>query len=258
MIENAIEENDKTQTESEIIQEIDNMEIKTQNYLELKKVSELTKGIEASIVDYETILKRSQETLYTVNLVKIGTFWRAYEFSAYLMYQYNASIGGILKMNPNHRYNKNGDDGTSIYIGFPTTSYKKYTKGLKICDVSDNCKLIDLKEILGDNINLDNYEEKVKEWKNGVKIKVNNEDNKDKWENKKDDDTSSVNAVKEKYNITNNAIYESQDKQLDLSKRMSLHDIIRKIMLYPVNEKSIIDNTNFIYELKMDISNITF
>ena len=251
-------ENNTYRNEAEIIQEIDNMEIKTQNYLELKKISELEKGVENSIIDYETILKRSQENLYTVNLIKIGNFWRAYEYSAYLMSLYNEAIGGGLKMNPNHRYNKKGDDGTCIYIGFPVTSYEKYTKNLKIHNISNKCKLIDLKELLEYKVNLDNYEEKSKEWKDGIEFRTNNDDNKNKWTDKKNEEETSVKVVKEKYNSINNTIYKNEDKQLDLNRRMSLTDIIRKIMLYPVNERSIIDNTKFIYELKNDIANNTF
>ncbi len=70
--------------------------------------------------------------LRTIYLYQEGTFYRAYEWSAWLCFRY------IKQFKPTHRLLKDSADSI-VFIGFPVTSLQKYTPdGGEVTYMDDN------------------------------------------------------------------------------------------------------------------------
>lgn len=82
-----------------------------------------------------------------INLFKEGTFYRAYEWSAWLCVRY------VQEFKPTHRLLKDSDDSI-VFIGFPVTSLQKYTpeKG-EVTYMDDNNVAVSIPEnTIGDGL----------------------------------------------------------------------------------------------------------
>lgn len=69
--------------------------------------------------------KRNKDNFLTIKLRKEGTFWRAYEWSAYLSEFLANDFRDEDKLKPTHNPLKGTQNGY-IFVGVPTNSLKKY------------------------------------------------------------------------------------------------------------------------------------
>lgn len=60
------------------------------------------------------------EQCAVIHLFQEGTFYRAYEWSAWLCHRY------VKEFKPTHRLLKDSDDSI-VFVGFPLTSLERYT-----------------------------------------------------------------------------------------------------------------------------------
>lgn len=169
------------------------------------------------LIEKET--RNNDNTLFHIYLYNEGDWWRAYEWSAYLCTHINMTDGLILK--PTHKNLKGSDNGI-IFTGLKLSSFKKYFKNYDIPTITDGIIEIDVTNniINNENINIDNYKTILNEWKFSVPIKekIRNE-------------------------ISNNIVNKENDK-------ITINDLLKIIINYPLENKSLLESVRFISDLK--------
>ena len=122
--------------------------------------------------------KRNSSNLYDVHFYMEGSFWRAYEWSAYLLEFITNTLPENKRLNPLKKQIENTDK-TIINVGFPLTSLNKFCEQQIIKDKNvDERQNICIQITLPNEITLSNYKEKLNEWKNSIQIKTYNNQNK--------------------------------------------------------------------------------
>lgn len=163
--------------------------------------------------------KKSNEIV----LIKEGSWWRAYEESAYICRNFSTELKEDERLKPTHRHFKDINEDL-IFVGFPVKSISKYLpnieNGMFYSDDMD-IATIDISDYT--LFNSDIKDEYIK-WKNSVPFKT-----------------------KEKSNINNNP-QKSENKESD--KYMKLIMFAQEILAYPLENKTMIENISFISELK--------
>lgn len=157
-----------------------------------------------------------------VRLFQDNTFWRAYDWSAWLLVKFFPSLK-ITK-----RQYKNIDD-TTVFVGFPITSLQKFTpEGASVQAIDDKTVAVTLPEnLFPEDADIAALQEDYKNWKQGV--------------------PASDNSKKE---------YDGEKSVVVEGHPIRLTDIMRKIMKFPIEQKSFIECTNFLIEVKKDLIEI--
>lgn len=167
--------------------------------------------------------KNRSETgmLRTIYLYQEGTFYRAYEWSAWLCFRY------IKQFKPTHRLLKDSDDSI-VFIGFPVTSLQKYTlEGGEVTYMDDNNVAVSIPEnTIGDGLDAARMSADFDNWKSNVPM---TESSKKKLE-------------------------ESQRFPNGTPPRLT--DILRDVMSYPIEQHSPMECMSFLAEIKQQISMI--
>ena len=156
-----------------------------------------------------------------IRLFHEGSFYRAYERSAWLI---NTYVG---QLKPTRR-NVKGMDESIVFCGFPITSLAKYTpEGCDSTIMEDKSVVVSLPETLYPAIPSPEEEQKrFTDWKQSVPL----------TESKKDEHKESI------INVARAPI------------RMT--EIMQKILAYPLEQKSPIETMNFVSEIKQEISQL--
>lgn len=166
------------------------------------------------------LIKKEERTdtnkLFTIFLYKEGGWWRAYEWSSYLC----ANIKLHNKLKPIHRKLKGSDNGI-IFVGLQSISFSKYFGDLLIHHITDNIIEIDVSNYFNNTlIALANHQDILDNWKDTIPIKN---------QNKKDNS----NIIENKTNTEHN-----------------INDLLKMIINYQLESKSLIESVQFISELK--------
>lgn len=122
-----------------------------------------------------------------IHLLRDGTTYKAYEWSAWLCREYgNTDEGlrqaGAKRLNPVHRDVKN-TGGSIIFVGFPFPSIDKFlpkASQISFQPVSDNRIDIAIElpaDKMGDDISYDALKQKFDEWKQSFPVKGGKKDN---------------------------------------------------------------------------------
>lgn len=179
--------------------------------------------------DIYNLEERTNDNLFEIHFYKEGDWWRAYEWSAYLCTLYPNEINDKLKAT--HKQCKDIDDGI-IFIGMKISSFDKFLP--KIGEPSlfeDEHIVYNVKEILNNNeLTFEKYKTQLIEWKNSVPIK---EDKNKKIFNKKDSE-----------DLRNIPFYEVN----------TLEDIIKDILSYHIESRSLVENTIYLGKIKNKLS----
>jgi hypothetical protein len=184
----------------------------------------------AEILEIERNRKESS-TWNVIHLFKEGSFYRAYEWSAWLItvVSFNDSVrNGTQDRKPltvTRKKDKNSD-GTFVFVGFPLNSLDKYIpNGTELKPISDN--QIDIQiELSADigEVSFDAISNKIDEWKDGVPVKEEKQK-----KGKSDDSTPFV---------------------MPSDRPMSITCIMTQIIAYPLEQKSPMEVVAFVSDIR--------
>ena len=175
------------------------------------------------INEYE--YNRTEENLFKIYLEKSGEWFKGLEFSVYL---YNIlSLPNKLAVN---KYALKDLPSGYLQCGFKAKSFSKFfvgidEKNIKFIPDKNTAKAIhiDVSDLLKDHdITLDNYKEILEKYKDNISYSQNNFNNVKKEENRE----------------------------------YSIKAIMQDILAYPIESKTLIQNTQFISDLKLELSKL--
>lgn len=178
--------------------------------------------------------RHSDEDLYVIHFYNENGWWRAYEWSAYLCENFPNREENL---RATKRKVKECEDGM-IYVGLQMMSFKKYLPSLetKISgEISDDIMSLDIRDFFVDEFTFDNYKTLLREWKESVDFKI--EENRSK-----------------KKATSTKLPFECNDK----GKELKMFDIIQMLLAYDVLTHNINENSNFLIELKRKANSIMY
>ena len=154
----------------------------------------------------------------TIHLIPEGTFYRAYEWSAWLCHRY------VSQFKPTHRLLKNTEDSV-VFVGFPMTSLERHTpEGATVAEQEDKTVAVILPEtVLGEKVTIDQLQTDFANWKKSVPL------------------------VKTKEQGTKN-----QDK--NVKSEASVEEVLKRILAYPIEQHSPMEAMAFLSEIKQQLS----
>lgn len=161
---------------------------------------------------------RSETVDYrTIHLIPEGTFYRAYEWSAWLCHRY------VSQFKPTHRLLKNAEDSV-VFVGFPMTSLERHTpEGATIAEQEDKTLAVVLPETLFSETTIEQLQIDFSNWKKSVPL------------------------VKTKEQGTKN-----QDK--NVKSEASVEEVLKRILAYPIEQHSPMEAMAFLSEIKQQLS----
>lgn len=169
--------------------------------------------------------ERDASSLWTVHLFKEGSFWRAYEWSAWLFVHY------ITEYQLTHRRLKQSED-TYILLGFPETSLNRIAASGHTQEFVDehHIKMIVSDDSEKPECSAENWQSLLNTLKDSIALK------------------ESAPAKEQK---KNNQFFDNPLRRVS-----SMSEIGRKILAYPLESRSPLDAMQFIAELKNDVSSL--
>lgn len=154
----------------------------------------------------------------TIHLIPEGTFYRAYEWSAWLCHRY------VSQFKPTHRLLKNTEDSV-VFVGFPMTSLERHTpEEATVMEQEDKTMAVVLPEtVFGEKVTIDQLQTDFANWKKSVPL------------------------VKTKEQGTKN-----QDK--NVKSEASVEEVLKRILAYPIEQHSPMEAMAFLSEIKQQLS----
>lgn len=156
--------------------------------------------------------------LRTIYLIPEGTFYRAYEWSAWLCHRY------VSQFKPTHRLLKNTEDSV-VFVGFPMTSLERHTpEEATVMEQEDKTMAVVLPEtVFGEEATVEQLQTDFANWKKSVPL------------------------VKTKEQGAKN-----QDQKV--LKDGSVEGVVKRILAYPIEQHSPMEAMAFLSEIKQQLS----
>ena len=157
-----------------------------------------------------------------IHLFQKGTFYRAYEWSAWLCVRY------LQDFKPTKRKFKN-EDSCVVFIGFPVSSLAKYTsEGVSVkAGEEKSMDLVLPEEAFQEGVEVSLLQSEFDHWKDSVPLVESS---------KKETDGGISSAA--------------------ASRPSRLTDIMHRILTYPIEQKSPLESMQFLAEIKRSIADI--
>lgn len=175
----------------------------------------------------ESEVRTSNEDLFKINLHLIDGWWRAYEWSAYLLYFYPNGLKGCERLKCTRKKVAKTENGI-VFNGLKLSSFPKYIPDYNINEndsLNGEEKIVIKVEGKYENITFETYKHIFNEWKNSIEYK---------------DTSMKCSAQDKSHTINGNTIFA----------------IAQQILAYPIEDRTPMQNTNFISELKQNLSKI--
>lgn len=154
-----------------------------------------------------------------INLFKEGTFYRAYEWSAWLCVRY------VHEFKTTRRLMKNTDE-SMVFIGFPVTSLQKFF-GDDVAVNDDGSVSVSLRsDVFGEGSSADTLAVEFSNWKQSVPLTENSK-------KRLDEERNPATAGPQR-----------------------LTDIMHDILSYPIESRTPMESMSFLSELKTRLSKI--
>jgi len=169
---------------------------------------------------YESTRKANKVPGTLVHWRMEGNFYHAYEWSAWLAYNY------IFQFKAQRTKSKEND---YVYVGFPPESLEKFTPTTAVVTKSDDGALVDMvlpQEVFEPSVTAEELFKKFQEWKQGIAPQSGNR----------------------------KSVVGKELKENDV-KPMRMSDIMHQIMQFNVARKSPIECMTFISDIQKLISN---
>jgi len=162
------------------------------------------------------------EQCRVIHLFQEGTFYRAYEWSAWLCVRY------IHEFKANKRQFKN-ENANMVFVGFPVTSLQKFTpENVEVRHNAEGGMLVTLPEtVFAPETTGRSLHEEFENWKQSVPL--------------------TENSKKE---------MESEKRSGGGSHPFRITDIMHQILSYPIEQKSPLECMSFLAEIKKGIAEI--
>ena len=153
----------------------------------------------------------------TIHLIPEGTFYRAYEWSAWLCHRY------VSQFKPTHRLLKNTEDSV-VFVGFPMTSLERHTpEGATVAEQEDKTIALILAENVFGETTTEQLQTDFANWKKSVPL------------------------VKTKEQGAKN-----QDK--NVKSEASVEEVLKRILAYSIEQHSPMEAMAFLSEIKQQLS----
>ena len=153
----------------------------------------------------------------TIYLIPEGTFYRAYEWSAWLCHRY------VSQFKPTHRLLKNTEDSV-VFVGFPMTSLERHIpEGATLAEQEDKTIALILAETVFGETTTEQLQTDFANWKKSIPL------------------------VKSKEQGTKN-----QDKNVQVD--VSVEGIMKRILAYSIEQHSPMEAMAFLSEIKQQLS----
>ena len=167
---------------------------------------------------------RTEEVHYrTIYLVPEGTFYRAYEWSAWLCHRC------VSQFKPTHRLLKNSDESV-VFVGFPQTSLDRYTPEGATISVGED-KVVEMvlaDDLLVCDMTIEDLKQDFENWKSCVPLTE-----------------SSKRRLQEEKQL--------QKKEVA---PMRMTDVMHRIISYPIEQHSPLETMAFLAEIKQQLLEI--
>lgn len=164
--------------------------------------------------------KRDKDSLFDIHFYMEGSFWRAYEWSAYLSRMFPSELNDEDRLKVLKKVTKDYEDGY-VQVGLQLSSFEKYFPSVvdndEIFEMKNKHIIIHAKQFFIDK-DFSEYENILKEWKNNIKLSPN-----EKKKNKE------INKI------------ESNEKQI-----LSVDSLINEIISYPIENKNLVESLQFL------------
>ena len=158
----------------------------------------------------------TEEKYRTIYLIPEGTFYRAYEWSAWLCHRY------VSQFKPTHRLLKNTEDSV-VFVGFPMTSLERHVlEGATVTEQEDKTIALVLAENVFGETTIEQLQMDFVNWKKSVPL-VRSKNNSE-------------------LRIKN---FELKNDELD---------VLKRILAYPIEQHSPMEAMAFLSEIKQQLS----
>ena len=170
---------------------------------------------------------RTEDSRGVIHLFQEGTFYRAYEWSAWLCHRY------VHQFKVTHKLFRNIESSV-LFVGFPVTSLPKYVQeGTSVFDVDEKCKDLELADdVIPEGMTVDVMKTDYEAWKASVPV------------------TESVAKNKEYIASTTT---DGAEKPIVTATKAG---IMQQILAFPLESKTPIQCMCFIAELKQQVVSI--
>ena len=174
------------------------------------------------LIDQEALMVQGGER-GVIHLHREGSFYRSYEWSAYLSCRY------LHEFKVNKRA-FNGIEQPVAYIGFPETSLNKWMpEGAELKEIEEKHLTIRLPDVMLQNDSPDVLDAAFLAWKDAIPL------NENKGEKKKK---------------------EQQLHSDDDGKRLTLTGIMQRVLAYPIESKSPLESMLFLADIKRQLAEL--
>ena len=164
--------------------------------------------------------KRDKDSLFDIHFYMEGSFWRAYEWSAYLSRIFPSELNDEDRLKVLKKVTKDCENGY-VQVGLQLSSFEKYFPSVvgneEIFEMKNKHIIIHAKQFFVDK-DFSEYEDILKEWKNNIKLSPN--------EKKKSKELNKT---------------ESSEKQM-----LSVDSLINEIISYPIENKNLVESLQFL------------
>ena len=174
---------------------------------------------------------RTEEDLHTIFFHKSGDWWRAYEWSAYLCSIFPKVGDDTKTLTSLHKIENSLD---YVFVGLQLVSFDKYFPSVhkeNVINIEDGILKIDASLFLKEHNLPQEYLTEFKKWKDGITVKKEKRPKGDK-----------------------KTLFHEYDGKI--IPHPSLMGIIQEILYYPIENKTPLDNTVFLTEIKGKFLNL--
>ena len=160
--------------------------------------------------------ERNKNNLYDIYFYLEGSFWRAYEWSAYLSRHFPSELKDNERLNPTKKVVKDYEEGY-VQVGLQLPSFDKYfpkvTDNDSVFEINSKRIIIHAESFFKDE-DFSDYKTILNEWKSTIKL---------------------TNKEKNKY----------KDINIE-SKNTTTDSLMKEIITYPIENKSMIECIEFL------------
>ncbi len=169
---------------------------------------------------------RSDQTRNVIHLYQEGSFYRAYNWSAWLCHRF------IQQFKVTHK-NIKGVDESVLFVGFPVTSFEKYFMDYPCQDVAEKERDVTLPaEMVPEDMSLDVMTADYSAWKMSTPLTTSN------------------------HRQTASAPAQSQGLGHAQLPQQTLTSIMQQVLAFPLEQKTPIECMLFVAEMKQNLARL--
>ncbi|MCQ2793629.1 MAG: hypothetical protein MJ221_04390 [Bacilli bacterium] len=166
--------------------------------------------------------RTDENDLFTIHLYLENDWWRAYEWSAYLCVMFPNGLTETEKLKPTNKEQY-------ILVGLKLSSFTKYFPKVQPTNITEKHIAIDVRTFINStSVSLTSYREILSEWKKTIPLK-------------KEENTKQIQKQNNKPNTYTK------------SSNTTILSVMQEVIAYPLETKTLIDNTLFIRHLKDEL-----